>query len=75
MLALTDPVGDTAGVMRSAGLTAIAHLDSADDIAALLPTFLSAVRAGVAQLPAPPAVQMASRKGRTATLAGLLDSV
>ena len=75
IIGLTDPVGDTAAVMRGAGLAAIARLDSADEIAALLPTFLTAVRAGVGQLAAVEAVRQASRKGRTETLAGLLNSV
>ena len=75
ILGLTDPVGDTAGVMRGAGLAAIARLDSADEITALLPGFLSAIRSGAAPLPAGEAVRQASRKGRTETLAGVLNSV
>jgi glycosyltransferase involved in cell wall biosynthesis len=75
IIGLTDPAGDTAGVLRGAGLAAIARLDSVDEIAALLPIFLSAVRAGRTPLPAADAVRLASRKGRTAMLAGLLESM
>jgi glycosyltransferase involved in cell wall biosynthesis len=64
IIGLTDPLGDTAGVMRGAGLDAIAPLDSADDIAALLPSFLAAARAAQARLPEAEAVRGASRKGR-----------
>ncbi|MEO9150139.1 MAG: glycosyltransferase, partial [Burkholderiaceae bacterium] len=37
ILAFTDPAGDTAGVLRDAGLHAIARLDSTDEIAEALP--------------------------------------
>jgi glycosyltransferase involved in cell wall biosynthesis len=40
ILALTDPIGDTAAVMRGAGIDAVASLDSAGDIAALITRFL-----------------------------------
>ena len=74
IIGLTDPTGDTAGVLRSAGLDAIARLDSADEIAALFPTFLASTRGGTAKMPAELAVRQASRQGRTEILASLLDS-
>ena len=74
IIGLTDPAGDTAGVLRSAGLDAIARLDSADEIAALFPTFLASTRGGTAKMPAELAVRQASRQGRTEILASLLDS-
>ncbi len=75
LIGLTDPVGDTAGVLRGAGLDAIASLDSADEIAALLPPFVAAVRAQRATLPDPQAVRNASRQGRSEAFAQLLDGV
>ncbi|MDR2187939.1 MAG: glycosyltransferase [Azonexus sp.] len=74
ILTLTDPAGDTAATLRQAGATDIVRLDSIDDISAALPLFLAAVRAGRAALPDPQAVAQASRQGRTAELARLLDA-
>ncbi|MDB5849160.1 MAG: glycosyltransferase [Rhodoferax sp.] len=75
IIGLTDPVGDTAGVLRAAGLNSIARLDSADEIEALLPAFLEAVRNGAATLPTAAAVRQASRKGRSEALVQLLDGL
>ncbi len=75
LIGLTDPIGDTAGVLRGAGLEAIARLDSVDEIAALLPTFVAAVREQRATLPDPVAVKNASRQGRSQAFAQLLDGV
>ena len=75
IMGLTDPTGDTAGVLRNAGLDAIARLDSADAIAAALVTFVGAVRAGVSKLPVAEAVRQASRAGRTQALTGLLNAI
>ena len=74
ILALTDPQGDTAATLRQAGATDIIRLDSADDISQALPAFLAAIRSGQAVLPTPQAVAAASREGRTAQLAKLLDA-
>ncbi len=73
VLGLTDPAGDTAAVMRDAGLDAIVRLDSADEIAAFLPGFLDALREKRAALPEPGAVARASRLGRTESLVTLLE--
>ena len=73
ILGLTDPEGDTAGVLRGAGLHDMARLDSADEIAALLPALVRDWRAGKAVLPQPLAVQQASRRGRSLALVALLD--
>ncbi len=72
ILALTDPAGDTAGVLRGAGLHDIARLDSADEIARILPALVHDWRQGKVSLPQKPAVQQASRRGRSQALAGLL---
>lgn len=74
ILALTDPVGDTAGVLRSAGLNTIARLDSAEDIAQRLEAFVEAVRTGRAPLPQADAVRRASRRDRSQSLVELLDA-
>jgi glycosyltransferase involved in cell wall biosynthesis len=73
ILGLTDPFGDTAGVLRAAGLSAIARIDAVDDICEVLMRFLSDVRQGTAELASPDVVQAASRQGRSRALADLLD--
>ncbi len=72
ILAMTDPAGDTAGVLRGAGLHDIVRLDSVDEIARILPTLVHDWRRGKASLPQKSAVQQASRRGRSQALAGLL---
>jgi glycosyltransferase involved in cell wall biosynthesis len=71
-LVLTDPAGDTAGVMRDAGLADIARLDDSADIERALEVFVGGVRAGTARLPTPEAVQRASREHKSQELAELL---
>ncbi len=75
VLGLTDPAGDTAWVMRQAGLSAIARLEDAGAIAAVLVEFVGDVRAGRAARPAEAAVAAASRRGRAESLAALLDGL
>jgi glycosyltransferase involved in cell wall biosynthesis len=74
IVTLTDPAGDTAGVVRAAGLDAIARLDDVADIVALLRRFIASVRASEAPLPAKAYVASASRRGRSRELATLLDA-
>jgi len=74
IVTLTDPAGDTAGVVRAAGLDAIARLHDVADIVALLRRFLPSVRAGQAALPSPDYVAASSRRGRTRELVALLDA-
>ncbi|HNC78018.1 MAG TPA: glycosyltransferase [Rhodocyclaceae bacterium] len=71
VLTLTDPAGDTAQVVRDAGIGALARLDDAADIASLLERFVAQPDAGT--LPTEAAIRGASRRGRTEALAGLLD--
>lgn len=72
ILALTDPVGDTAACCRQAGIDTIAPLDDEGAIAELLsriisnPTGSLASEAGIAA---------ASRKGRTKQLADLFNQL
>ena len=71
--ALTDPAGDTAGVLRDAGLHNIARLDTTDDIAAMLRTFVEDLRVDRAALPHRDYVAGASRARQTQYLADLLE--
>jgi glycosyltransferase involved in cell wall biosynthesis len=72
VLALTDRAGDTAAVLRAAGIEAIAPLEQSGAIADMLRSHLL----GRLQSRATPeAVHMASRRARTARLADLLDQV
>ena len=75
ILGLTDPAGDTAGVLRQAGLSAIHPLDQTDAIASGLLEFVSALRAGRAAAASAQAVREASRHGRSHALAALFDSL
>ncbi len=75
ILGLTDPCGDTANALRAAGIASIAALDSASDIATLLPQFLSQIENHQADLPHTGAVNAASRHSRSQTLARLLNHI
>ncbi len=75
VLALTDPVGDTAGALLQAGIDTIAPLDNRQRIAQALLRFMAQVRAGTAPVATPAAVAGASRRARAAQLARLLDHV
>lgn len=74
IVALTDPLGDTAGVMRAAGIDTVARLDSVEEISALLPKFINAVKSHQAPLANTTAISAASRQGRTKTLAEMLNT-
>jgi hypothetical protein len=74
ILALTDPQGDTAAVLRAAGVDSIAPLDSKDAIRRTLAAFLGQVRDRRAPLPSAAAVAACSRRARTAQLAAVLDA-
>lgn len=73
LLALTDPAGDTAAAVRSAGIEAIARLDSPDAIAAALGDFVEAIRQGLAASPQRPAVARLDRREQARELASLLE--
>lgn len=75
ILGLTDPDGDTAGVLRGAGLHDVARLDSPEEIALVLSALVRDWRQGKAVLPRPLAVQQSSRRGRSQALAALLAQV
>lgn len=73
ILCLSDPAGDTAQVLRQAGITHMARLDSASDIAALLQHHLK--HPGQGLLPTTEAVTAASRLGRSQQFAQWLDEM
>lgn len=75
VLALTDPAGDTAILLKEAGIDTIAPLDSQDAIARLLMRFVTLLRDHSAPVPKASKVAAASRKGRTRELAMMLDEV
>jgi glycosyltransferase involved in cell wall biosynthesis len=75
ILALTDPVGDTAIVLKGAGIDTIAPLDSPDEISQLLVRFLAMLRERRAPVAREADVAAASRRARTVELATLLDAV
>ena len=75
ILALTDPKGDTATVLRNAGIDTIARLDSEEEIARLLVRFLELLRQQRAPVAGEATVAAASRRSRTIELSRLLDAV
>jgi len=75
IIALTDSAGDTANLMRKAGIQNIARLDSAQEIALELRRFLDQVKRGDATRPSDAFVRVASRLQRTRELASLLEQL
>ncbi len=73
VLTLADPAGDTAQLMRRAGLPQIAALEDGPGVAAALDRFLDDLFHGRAALPAAHAIAAASRESRTGELASVLD--
>jgi len=72
---LSDPAGDTASVVRDAGIDSIARLDNAQDIAALLARLLVPSAPALRTQANPAYVAAASRAGRAQSLAAMLDSI
>ena len=75
ILALTDPRGDTASLLRKAGIPDIAPLDSAAAIAVELRRFLDRAKRGEPVLPGATLVAEASRSHRARELGILLDGI
>ena len=75
ILALTDPAGDTAAVLRGAGIDTIARLDSQPDIAQCLMRFVELLRQQRAPVADDATIAAASRRGRTLQFARLLDDL
>ncbi len=66
IIALTDPAGDTWGVLDEAGVKAVGRLDDAQAIGCMLTRFARDPQSG--WLPTPSAVASASRTARSAAL-------
>ncbi|MBF0625331.1 MAG: glycosyltransferase [Magnetococcales bacterium] len=75
ILALTEPDGDTARLLREAHLDGIVPMCDPGAIAAALGRFIAAIRAGEARGADPERVACHSRRQRAAALAGLLDGL
>ena len=75
VIALTDPAGDTARLLREAGIHSIARLDSAQEIALALRRFLDQVKRGDAARPSDAFVRAASRVQKTREFASLLEQL
>ncbi len=75
ILALTDPRGDTAELMRTWGIDTIAPLDSEAEIADALLQFIVRIRAGNAPTANSRDVRCYSRRALTAKLAALFDQL
>jgi len=75
LLALTDPAGDTAALLREAGIDTIAPLDDSEAIAQALLRFLELAKSGRAPRAMPAFVQAQTRSARAVQLAALLDEL
>lgn len=75
ILALTDPQGDTAQLLRAAGIDTLARLDHVEDIRLALLRFLGLVRNQRAPLASKDFVAGLSRQHGSRQLARLFDSV
>lgn len=75
VLALTDPTGDTALLMREAGIDTIAPLDDTLEIERALENFLRLLRLDAAPVANEQVASHYSRRAQTANLAALLDQL
>lgn len=75
ILALTDPSGDTASVLKEAGVSSVARIDSDVEIANTIKEFLDQVRKGTTTIPGSSFVSRYSRRSLTGQLASVLESV
>jgi glycosyltransferase involved in cell wall biosynthesis len=75
ILALTDPLGDTAKILGSVGVSSILRLDSQADIVRGLKQFLPQVVSGSAHIVSEQDVSQFSRRSQTKELAELFDEV
>jgi glycosyltransferase involved in cell wall biosynthesis len=73
ILALTDPGGETAALLRRARADAIAPLDSEGEIHSALRLFLAQMLTGRPVLPDPAFAREGSRRARTREFVGMLE--
>jgi hypothetical protein len=75
IFALTDPIGDTAGVLIAAKVPYMAPLDNKDAIIKELTAFLEGLKANQVQIADAASVKAHSREARTELLAELLEGL
>jgi len=75
IVALTDPLGDTARTLESAGAGILGRLDSVDEIEIALLTFMGEAKADTWRRSAPDTVASFSRQTQAGQLARLLDAM
>lgn len=75
ILALTDPDGDTALVLKNEGIDTIGMLSSKEDTTRALVDFLGRIRAGTAPIATEHGIARHSRYNHAGEIARLLDSV
>lgn len=75
VLAVTDPRGDTAELLRSAGVDSIVRIDDARDIERGLQLFIQGIRGGNAPVVPLEVAQRYSRRAQAQMLAGVLNDV
>jgi glycosyltransferase involved in cell wall biosynthesis len=75
ILALTDPRGDTAALLREMGGATIADLANEAELYAAIPQFLHHVRAGTHTLPAAEKIRLYSRERQARQLAMCLQEI
>jgi hypothetical protein len=75
ILALADPAGDTAVVLRQAGLANVVPLDNVQEIESALVKFLADLSSGAALTACRNVVLSASRDARAKQFSRLLDNV
>jgi glycosyltransferase involved in cell wall biosynthesis len=73
ILALTDQAGDTAELLREAGIGTIVQMDSKNEIRDGLLDFIESIRTGKAPVASDAVVERYSRRARTRELAALFD--
>lgn len=75
IIALTDPIGDTATVLRTSGINSISPLDNAGEIARLLKSVVFKQQNGLQSVASAAAIHDSSRLNRTKELATLLSQL
>ena len=75
ILALTDPIGNTAGALRAANATAIVNITEAAEIANGLRVFLRGLADGSVQGVLRKTANLHSRRSRTGQLAAIFDDI
>jgi hypothetical protein len=75
ILALTDPAGDTAAVLRDCGLADTYRLESVREVKTGLARFIQRLRSGTAAVAGLGCVTRFSRAGQSAALAQVFDQV